>query len=85
MKTKIAVYWPLAVVLTLAGLAALQTYSDDAKHPPLAAAEVSAELARAVSYGLVGGRAVRASSAAGGTSGIPGISGTLHAPVPQAS
>lgn len=65
MKTKISVYWPVAVVLTLAAMAAIQGYGERRQHSyyaPLAAAQVSAELARAVSYGLVGTQAVRPSS-----------------------
>jgi hypothetical protein len=65
MKTKISVYWPVAVVLTLAVMAAVQGYGErgqHSSHTPLAAAQVSAELARAVSYGLVGTQPVRASS-----------------------
>lgn len=62
MKTKISVYWPVAVVLTLVVAAALQGYGERKQHTPLAAAQLSAELARAVSYGLVGTNAVRASS-----------------------
>ena len=65
MKTKISVYWPVAVVLTLAAMAAIQGYGERRQHSdyaPLAAAQVSAELARAVSYWLVGTQAVRASS-----------------------
>lgn len=68
MKTKISVYWPVAVVLTLALAAAMQNYGERkahaarAAHTPLAAAQVSAELARAVSYGLVGGNPVSATS-----------------------
>ena len=65
MKTKISVYWPVAVVLTLAAMAAMQGYGErrqHGSHAPLAAAQVSAELARAVSYGLVGTQPGRASS-----------------------
>jgi len=65
MKTKISVYWPLAVVLMLAAMAAVQGYGErrqHSSHAPLAAAQLSAELARAVSYGLVGTQPVRASS-----------------------
>lgn len=61
MKTRITVYlgvyWPLVAALTLAVLAALKSYGGDERHAPLPAAQVSNELARAVSYGLVGGRA----------------------------
>lgn len=62
MKTKISVYWPVAVVLTLGVVAALQGYGEHKRHTPLPAAQLSAELARAVSYGLVEANTVRASS-----------------------
>ena len=68
MKTTISVYWPVAVVLALAVAAAMQSYGERkahaarTAHTPLAAAQLSAELARAVSYGLVGGNPGRASS-----------------------
>lgn len=58
MKTKISVYWPLAVAAALAGMAALQAYGGNTPHTPLPVAQVGTELARAVSYGLVGGATV---------------------------
>ena len=77
MKTTISGYWPLVVAVTLASLAALQAYGDNTRHAPLGAAEVSAELARAVSYGIIDGNAVQASSSA-----VPRAS---SAELPQAS
>ena len=56
MKKTIAVYWPLALVLALAGLAYMQICSDmasRASQAPLAADQLTAELARAVSYGMI--------------------------------
>jgi hypothetical protein len=70
MKTKIAVYWPLAVAVTLAALAASQAYSDKTRHEPLAADKVSAELARAVSYGIIDGNTAAAASAGRGTASV---------------
>lgn len=64
MKKKMSVYWPLAVVAALAGIAALQAYGGDTPHTPLPAAQVGTELARVVSYGLVGGTTVEALPAA---------------------
>ncbi|WP_027775432.1 hypothetical protein [Paraburkholderia caledonica] len=56
MKKTIAVYWPLAIVLALAGVAYLQICGDMASRgsqAPLAADRLTAELARAVSYGMI--------------------------------
>ncbi|CAD6513756.1 hypothetical protein LMG28727_00758 [Paraburkholderia kirstenboschensis] len=56
MKKTIAVYWPLALVLALAGLAYMQICADGASRAsqaPLAAEQLTAELARAVSYGMI--------------------------------
>jgi hypothetical protein len=55
MRKKISVYWPLAVVVPLAAVAYLHLYNGAAAQSPLAAERVSAELARTVSYGFVGG------------------------------
>ena len=56
MKKTISVYWPLAIVLPLAVLAYLhingQTASR-ASQTPLDANHLTAELARAVSYGMI--------------------------------
>ncbi|QYD67504.1 hypothetical protein KZJ38_14215 [Paraburkholderia edwinii] len=56
MKKTISMYWPLAIVLPLAAVAFLHLCSTAVKHAssaPLAASEVTAELARTVSYGFV--------------------------------
>ncbi|MGF6599510.1 hypothetical protein P3T23_004238 [Paraburkholderia sp. GAS448] len=56
MKKTILVYWPLAVILPLAAAAYIHACSDAASRAsqaPLAAGQLTAELARAVSYGLV--------------------------------
>jgi hypothetical protein len=56
MKKTISMYWPLAIVLPLAAAAFLHLCSTAVKHAnaaPLAASEVTAELARTVSYGFV--------------------------------
>ena len=53
MKKKISIYWPLAVIVPLAAVAYLHAYGDAAQHAPLAAHEVTAELARTVSFGYV--------------------------------
>jgi hypothetical protein len=57
MKKKILVYWPLALFMPLATAAYLYACSETAPRvaqPPLAADQLSAELARTVSYGFVG-------------------------------
>ncbi len=47
-------YWALALAVALIVMAALHAYSGGtAAHEPLAADKVTAELARAVSYGLI--------------------------------
>ncbi|MEC5405822.1 hypothetical protein VOM14_09640 [Paraburkholderia sp. MPAMCS5] len=56
MRKTIAVYWPLALVLALAAVAYLHICGDAAsraRQAPLAADQVTAELARAVSYGMI--------------------------------
>jgi hypothetical protein len=56
MKKTISVYWPLAIVVPLAAAAYLHIRGDAASHSlqaPLAADQLTAELARAVSYGMV--------------------------------
>ncbi|MEX3932622.1 hypothetical protein AB4Y32_12570 [Paraburkholderia phymatum] len=60
MKKKISVYWPWAIVVPLAAAAYLHLHNDagaQSSQSPLAADRVSAELARTVSYGFVGGEA----------------------------
>jgi uncharacterized BrkB/YihY/UPF0761 family membrane protein len=67
MRKTISMYWPLAIVLPLAAAAFLYLCSSAVKHTnpmPLAASEVTAELARTVSYGLVGDEAAAAQQAA---------------------
>ncbi|CAM2189678.1 conserved hypothetical protein [Paraburkholderia sacchari] len=54
MKKKIMVYWPLALIVPLAAIAWVHAWNTAEQQFPLAADQVSAELARAVSYGLVG-------------------------------
>jgi hypothetical protein len=57
MKKTISMYWPLAIVLPLAAAAFVHLCSSAVRHAsaaPLAASEVTAELARTVSYGFVG-------------------------------
>jgi hypothetical protein len=57
MKKKISMYWPLAVFVPIAAAACLFVCKEAAPRiaqPPLAADQLSAELARTVSYGLVG-------------------------------
>lgn len=54
MRKTISVYWPLALIVPLAVLACLHAWNTAATQMPLAADKLSAELARAVSYGLVG-------------------------------
>ncbi|WP_027212039.1 hypothetical protein [Burkholderia sp. WSM2232] len=56
MRKTIAMYWPLALVIGLAAAAYLHVCSDAAARgpqAPLAADQLSAELARAVSYGMI--------------------------------
>jgi hypothetical protein len=65
MKTRISVYWPLAVAVTLVALAAMQAYGEKARHEPLAAEQVSAELARTISYGLIDGAGTESTATVG--------------------
>ncbi|MGH8781115.1 hypothetical protein [Paraburkholderia sp.] len=56
MKKTISVYWPLAIVVPLAAAAFLHICSDAASRAsqaPLAANQLTAELARTVSYGFI--------------------------------
>ncbi|CAB3789779.1 hypothetical protein LMG28688_02984 [Paraburkholderia caffeinitolerans] len=55
MKKKIMVFWPLALIVPLAAIAWAHAWNTAEQQFPLAADRVSAELARAVSYGLVDG------------------------------
>lgn len=57
MKKTISVYWPFAIVALLVVAAYLHIGDEAVSHArpaPLAADQLTAELARAVSYGLVG-------------------------------
>jgi len=56
MKKTISVYWPLAIVVSLVALAYLHICSNAASRAsqsPLDANHLTAELARAVSYGMI--------------------------------
>ncbi|HZZ13897.1 MAG TPA: hypothetical protein VFE79_24680 [Paraburkholderia sp.] len=56
MKKTISVYWPLAIVVPLAAAGYLHIRGDAASRAsqtPLGADQFTAELARAVSYGMV--------------------------------
>jgi hypothetical protein len=53
MKKKIVVYWPLALIVPLAAIAWVHAWHTAEQQLPLAAEQVSAELARTVSYGFV--------------------------------
>jgi uncharacterized BrkB/YihY/UPF0761 family membrane protein len=56
MKSRISMYWPLALALPLAVVACLYVSGETASRiaQPLGASQLTAELARTVSYGLVG-------------------------------
>ncbi|WP_308444842.1 hypothetical protein [Paraburkholderia adhaesiva] len=47
-------YWPLALIVPLATIAWIHAWQTAQQAMPLAADELTAELARTVSYGLVG-------------------------------
>lgn len=55
MKNKISVYWPLAIVVPLAAVAYLHICGQTVSRAsaPLDADQLTAELARAVSYGMI--------------------------------
>lgn len=56
MKKTISVYWPLAIVVPLAMVACLHINGQTASRAsqmPLDANHLTAELARAVSYGMI--------------------------------
>ncbi|WP_186062049.1 hypothetical protein [Burkholderia gladioli] len=63
MRKTISMYWPLAIVVPLAAAAYL--YASNAARPsePQPIGQVSAELARTVSFGLVGDSPEAASAA----------------------
>ncbi|CAB5281138.1 hypothetical protein IST455A_00789 [Burkholderia multivorans] len=54
MRKTIATYWPLAIVVPLAAAAYLHAMDNAPSRGPVAVHQASAELARAVSFGLVG-------------------------------
>jgi hypothetical protein len=57
MKKTISMYWPLAVFVPFASAAYMYVSSESASpvsQSPLGASQLTAELARTVSYGLVG-------------------------------
>ena len=54
MRKTIGVYWPVALIVPLAVVAWIHALNTAAEQMPLAADKLTAELARAVSYGLVG-------------------------------
>ena len=54
MKKKISVYWPLALIVPLSIVAWVHAWQTAQQAMPLAADQLTAELARTVSYGLVG-------------------------------
>jgi hypothetical protein len=54
MKKKISVYWPLALIVACAAIAWGHAWNTARQQMPLAADQLSAELARTVSYGFVG-------------------------------
>ncbi|WP_162877958.1 hypothetical protein [Trinickia diaoshuihuensis] len=56
-------YWPVALAIALVVLAILRAYGGaGAAREPLGADQVTAELARTVSYGLIDARAERTAS-----------------------
>ncbi|MBR8056842.1 hypothetical protein [Burkholderia dolosa] len=65
MRKTISMYWPLAIVVPLAAAAYLHAMADAPSRGPLAVHQASAELARAVSFGLVGDSAKSLPAAAG--------------------
>ncbi|ACR29550.1 hypothetical protein [Burkholderia glumae] len=54
MKKTISMYWPLAIIVPLAAAAYLHASAVARPGEPLAIEQASAELARTVSFGLVG-------------------------------
>lgn len=70
MKNKISVYWPLAIVGLLASIALVHiggNVAARASQAPLDADHVTAELARAVSYGMIDAAAALPAKAIGVT------------------
>ncbi|TCW80429.1 hypothetical protein C5O80_26840 [Burkholderia sp. SRS-46] len=54
MKNRISMYWPLAIIVPLAAAAYLHAVGGAPSRGPLEVRQASAELARTVSFGLVG-------------------------------
>jgi hypothetical protein len=71
MKKKITVYWPLALIVPLAVIAWIHAWKTAEQQMPLAADQVTAELARAVSYGLVGSESKTSLKAMHGVATLP--------------
>ncbi|TDN69559.1 hypothetical protein [Paraburkholderia sp. BL10I2N1] len=74
MKKTILMYWPLAVILPLAAAAYIHACSEAASRAsqaPLAAGQLTAELARTVSYGLVDDNAGAATKNMRATASLP--------------
>ena len=53
MKKTISVYWPFAIVVPLAAAGYLRICGNGALQSPLDTAQLTAEPARAVSYGMI--------------------------------
>jgi hypothetical protein len=66
MKKTISMYWPLAIVVPLAAAAYLHAVGTAPSRGPIAIHQASAELARAVSFGLVGDAPQSLPAATGG-------------------
>jgi len=71
MRKKITVYWPLALIVPLAAIAWIHAWKTAEQQMPLAAGQFTAELARAVSYGLVGSDGKTPVKAMTGVAGLP--------------
>jgi hypothetical protein len=74
MKKTISVYWPLAIVVSLVALAYLHIGSQitsRASQPPLDANHLTAELARAVSYGMIDAASALPAKPVHGTTAMP--------------
>ncbi|KUZ29589.1 hypothetical protein [Burkholderia territorii] len=74
MRKTISMYWPLAIVVPLAAVAYLHAMADAPSRGPIAVHQASAELARAVSFGLVGDAAQP----------LPAVSGDVVLAAPKA-
>ncbi|WP_233830892.1 hypothetical protein [Paraburkholderia sp. ZP32-5] len=74
MKKTISVYWPLAIVVPLVALAYLNIGSranSRVPQTPLDANHLTAELARAVSYGMIDTSAALPAKPMRGTTAVP--------------